>query len=170
LNKLLIRRTRPDDLSVLAEIEKECFIPCDVFSARVLKRMISNPAQSIIAEVLEYEGTVCGYAAFLTRKGSHTVRLYSVAVLRRCRGRGLARRYLQEKLDGFSEMGYRKLVLEVRKTNQAAIKLYGSLGFVTVGVLPGYYPDGQDGYRMEKYLRQTSPATCSILSETCGME
>ncbi len=128
-------------------------MPCDVFSSRTLRRMIDNPNGSIIMDVFEYGQTTVGYAAFLTRSGSLTARLYSVVILSRFSGQGLIKEYLQARLAEFAQKGYLRLVLEVRTTNKAAISLYSSLGFSVERRLEGYYADGQDGYRMVKYFR-----------------
>ena len=54
-------------------------------------------------------------------------------------------------------MGARYLTLEVRPSNEPALKLYGELGFEVVGVRPRYYSDnGEDALVMVKPLDGTS--------------
>jgi len=153
LSKLVVRPAGFSDLTSIEIIEKQGFLPCDVFSLRSLRRMIKNPKESIIIEVLEYDQEVVGYSVFLTRRGSRTVRLYSISILRQLSGRGYVWEYLQTRLKEFAGKGYLRAALEVRKENEAAIKLYGSLGFNVERTIEGYYADGADGYRMVKYLR-----------------
>lgn len=48
-------------------------------------------------------------------------------------------------LQAANKMGMQKAVLEVRRSNFAAIALYGKNGFRQVGIRTGYYPDnGED--------------------------
>jgi ribosomal-protein-alanine N-acetyltransferase len=63
----------------------------------------------------------------------------NVAVDEQWRGRGVARQMLErlfEITDGDVERGY---TLEVRVSNDTAIALYRSLGFVETGIRRGYY-------------------------------
>jgi ribosomal-protein-alanine N-acetyltransferase len=46
------------------------------------------------------------------------------------------------------ENGVRHVLLEVRRSNLAAIELYRSLGFCDTRARPGYYQDGEDGIEM----------------------
>ena len=46
----------------------------------------------------------------------------------------------------------------VRADNRAALELYGKLGFVESGRLPGYYEDGAEALRMRLEL-VNAPAT-----------
>lgn len=64
------------------------------------------------------------------------------------RRRGLARA-LMEKVIGYARgEGARHVLLEVRRSNGAAIALYESLGFLRVGVRMRYYPDNEDAVDM----------------------
>lgn len=53
------------------------------------------------------------------------------------RRRGVARRLLQERLDGCPAEWF----LEVRESNVAALNLYESMGFQPIGRREDYYPD-----------------------------
>jgi ribosomal-protein-alanine N-acetyltransferase len=68
---------------------------------------------------------------------------------RRSLARALLARLEQESL----RVGARYLTLEVRPSNDPALKLYGELGFEVVGVRPRYYSDnGEDALVMVKPL------------------
>ena len=56
---------------------------------------------------------------------------------------------------------YLKMILEVRRSNESAIKMYDSLGYVLIGARKDYYPMGkdstflrEDALVMEKVLRR----------------
>ena len=78
---------------------------------------------------------------WLAPDAAHVLRL-AVAPARR--GRGLAVR-LVTGLVGLAEAAGRPaLTLEVRASNRAALNLYRRLDFVSHGLRPGYYADGED--------------------------
>jgi len=53
----------------------------------------------------------------------------------------------------------RLVLLEVRRTNRPAIRLYRSLGFSAIGVRRRYYSDGEDAIEMMLVL---DPATGTV--------
>lgn len=63
----------------------------------------------------------------------------NVLVAEEYRRRGIARRLLERMLAEAVREGMNAFVLEVRSGNQAAIGLYESLGFKTVGRRPDFY-------------------------------
>ena len=48
--------------------------------------------------------------------------------------------------------GVRLITLEVRTTNDDAIKFYGKFGFNIVHMIPDYYKDRENGYIMHKTI------------------
>lgn len=61
------------------------------------------------------------------------------------RRRGLGRQILQGLLKQSRGMGAAQATLEVSAANSAALGLYQSMGFETVGIRRGYYCNGEDG-------------------------
>lgn len=70
----------------------------------------------------------------------------TMAVAANRRRQGIASALLTYVLDDARAAGVRKATLEVRQSNEAALRLYESLGFRVVAKRPGYYtkPD-EDG-------------------------
>ena len=64
------------------------------------------------------------------------------------RRRGFARELIGTALGYAREQHVRLLLLEVRKSNQPAIRLYRSAGFFAMGVRKRYYPDDEDAVEM----------------------
>ena len=58
--------------------------------------------------------------------------------------RGLGRQVLRALLKRAKRHGCSSAALEVAASNQAAIGLYGALGFVSCGQRSGYYRNGED--------------------------
>ncbi len=74
--------------------------------------------------------------------------ILDVATTPALRRRGFARALLEVVLRYARDRGVRHLLLEVRRSNVAAIKLYRAQGFWAMGVRPKYYPDGEDAVEM----------------------
>ncbi len=64
------------------------------------------------------------------------------------RRRGAARALMETLLNHAIERKSRLVLLEVRRSNRAAIRLYRSFGFSAMGVRRGYYSDGEDAIEM----------------------
>jgi [ribosomal protein S18]-alanine N-acetyltransferase len=78
-------------------------------------------------------------------KKGHVV---SVAVLPERRNKGIGRALVEESLIGVKLKKADELYLEVRCSNNEAIRLYEKLGFVIKQRLKAYYRDGEDAYLM----------------------
>ena len=63
----------------------------------------------------------------------------TIAVAEAHRRQGLALALMRHILTAVSSEGVQRATLEVRRSNEAAQKLYEKLGFVHAGVRPGYY-------------------------------
>jgi len=98
-----------------------------------------------------FEGErLCGYLLGFTYP--HSGRIYSIAVDHDFRGKGIAKRLIDAAADHYRAGGKKRLLLEVRTTNAAAVALYGQAGFQTSKRLEGYYADGGDALKMVKAL------------------
>ena len=91
------------------------------------------------------DGVIDGYAGLAIIGDEAEV--HTIGVRPDAQGSGLGRRLLQQLL---SAAGDRRLLLEVRTDNVAAIALYTSEGFTTLGVRRRYYFSGADAYTMAR--------------------
>ena len=71
----------------------------------------------------------------------HVLNIATAPPLRR---RGFARALMDEALVYAAKERIRIVLLEVRRSNRAAIKLYRGLGFTALGVRPRYYADNDE--------------------------
>ena len=94
-----------------------------------------------------------GYSTWVLRDGSRQLAAYSVmmmaldeahllniSVARHRQRTGLGRQTLDWMADVARGHGGRSMLLEVRPTNEAALRLYQRYGFERIGVRRGYYP------------------------------
>ncbi len=95
-----------------------------------------------------------GHAITLVRQGrtGATGYLYSIAVDPACRGQGIGRSLLLDAVNQLAARGAKRVILQVERTNRAAIELYERTGFSPAGSLPDYYGPGRDGMRMSRAL------------------
>lgn len=85
----------------------------------------------------------------------------SVAVVDAARRRGIGRALMEAALDYSRSNAVRLVLLEVRRTNRPAIRMYRSLSFSAMGVRPNYYADtGEDAVEMALSL---DPVTGQIV-------
>ncbi|MCE4599167.1 MAG: ribosomal protein S18-alanine N-acetyltransferase [Desulfurococcales archaeon] len=79
--------------------------------------------------------------------------LVSIAVLREYRGRGIGSSLLSETIRVMRNVyKVESIFLEVRVSNEVAIRLYERYGFKKVRLIKGYYKDGEDAFVMVKRL------------------
>lgn len=144
-----IRAATLPDVDRLLALEADSF-GSDRLSLRSFRRLLRAPSAE--CRVLRDGAETVGYALLLFRAGARVARLYSVAVDRRFRGRGLAAALLGDAERVARRRGADRMSLEVREDNDAAIRLYERLGYVLKGRRAGYYADGADARRYEKRL------------------
>ncbi|MEX2333573.1 MAG: GNAT family N-acetyltransferase, partial [Pseudohongiella sp.] len=146
-------RIRPavlEDLDALHDLEQASF-DSDRLSRRRLRHWIQAPNREFMVAV--EQGQLLGYGLVLFHGATHLARLYSIAIARDARGKGIGAKLLHS-LETASVNRQRFFMrLEVAKDNSAAIKLYESAGYVAFGTLEDYYEDHRDALRMQKIIR-----------------
>lgn len=125
-------------LRQIAELEQECF--AQPWSETALEEELYNPQASfIVAE--DGEGGVLGYAGLQVVLDEGYIA--NIAVEEAARRHGVA----SALLDVYCRFGQEHLAfltLEVRASNQAAIRLYLKHGFEEVGRRKGFYNDPKE--------------------------
>jgi ribosomal-protein-alanine N-acetyltransferase len=101
--------------------------------------------------VIEDLGRVIGFV-FGVMSGPQQARILMLAVDRRYRGGGLGTLLTREFFRECGKRGIRQVSLEVRVSNQAALRFYQRLGFFNVRRVTRYYSDGEDGIFLLRYL------------------
>lgn len=101
--------------------------------------------------VVERGGEVLAFVAGIVsapKKG----RVLMLAVRTGHRNRGIGRSLMETFMERCKARGLHSVELEVRKSNEGAIRFYQNLGFEIQYFLPRFYTDGEDGYKMWRTL------------------
>ncbi|MFF2365249.1 GNAT family N-acetyltransferase [Streptomyces sp. NPDC058122] len=116
--------------------------PADPFPFSLMRQFMDMyPDHLLVAE--GDDGRICGYAlATPPNKGQSWI--VSLAVDRVVRGKGVGRQLMRETLKSLRAAGTGTVLLWVEPTNDHAIALYLSLGFVPdpAGPLPDHFGPG----------------------------
>ncbi|PLY06990.1 MAG: N-acetyltransferase [Arcobacter sp.] len=134
-----IEKANINDVKELLFIEKELFSN-DSFA--LSRASFGYHIKNNTLYKLEIDNKIVAYLLWLKRKNYY--RLYSLAILKKFQGRGLAKSLLEFSLSNLEKDCFE---LEVRVSNIVAIKLYEKFGFKKVKILEKYY-DEEDGLKM----------------------
>jgi len=144
-----IRRAKPADLDALVALERAAFTT-DHLSRRQYRVHLRSPSAAVLAA---FDGSrLLGKAVVFFRRDSDIARLYSIAVADVARGRGVGAALLAAAEAAARRHGARRMRLEVRQDNAAAMRLYERRGYRCFGAHAGFYEDGADAWRYEKGL------------------
>ena len=144
-----IRRATPMDLPALLALERSAFTT-DHLSLRQYRQHLISPT-AIVLVAVDKTGLL-GTALVFFRRESDLARLYSIAVAHDARGRGVGEALLAAVEQAALRRGARRMRLEVRQDNAAAMRLYERGGYTRFAQRPGYYEDGGHAWRYEKKL------------------
>lgn len=142
----------PSDLDGVMAIEEVSF-PTPWSRRMFLEDFSREFSDTLVAAGADDE--VLGYAVCWTIAGeSH---LLNIAVHSARRGKGIGRALLSECIRRAARAGASVIFLEVRAGNEAAQRLYRSMGFVFRGIRKGYYTDtgGEDAVILDREVRKS---------------
>jgi ribosomal-protein-alanine N-acetyltransferase len=135
------------------------FVPNDIPSVATLVReaLHENYPTSLYLDihrwwrdgfiVAEIDGQPVGFlAAVMPASGQTRILMLAVAV--GFRSRGIGAELMRAFTGTCMARGLRRIELEVRVSNEGAVRFYRRLGFEISHTLPRFYTDGEDGYKM----------------------
>ena len=134
------------DLNAIRHIEIICF-PHDAWPIWDIVGVLTLPNVVRFKAVLD--GQIAGFIAADLRPAEKLAWIATIGVLPEYRRQGIGTALLQA-----CEANTRvpRVRLNVRVTNDPAIRLYKQLGYSQVGLWPRYYQDGEDALILEKKL------------------
>ena len=137
------------DLPVLASFEKELF-PYSPWSTSQFKEEFAGIPTTRFMAIAESENKIVGYCGVFLPAPGVEADILTVAVLPEYRRQGIAREFMRQIEEWAKERGASAMMLEVEKSNCAAIELYKNLGYLQISVRMDYYGAGQDAFVMRK--------------------
>ena len=149
----ILRRCELGDIIPVMEINLSTLPEhySDYFYESLLEEL---PEAFIVAEI---SGKVIGYIMCKMEHGFSNFKklgfvkkghVVSIAVMDEHRGKGFGSAIVNEGINGVKIRQCSELYLEVRCSNNEAVRLYEKLGFSIIQRLKAYYRDGEDAYVM----------------------
>lgn len=135
---------RPADVDAVAAIEAGW--QSRPWSPEVFRAELGRDDRAYVVAHDPAGGAVVGYGGITVAAGEAHV--MTIAVAPSHRRRGVGRRLLVALVRAARERDATGVTLEVRESNDAALRLYEQVGFVSSGVRPGYYSDTGEGARI----------------------
>ena len=139
MEDIKIRCMDVNDVDPVFSVEMQCF--STPWSRESFEYEMKENDKAIYV-IAEYGGNVLGYAGMW--KILDEDHITNIAVLREFRQKGIATMLIKKLLDLAKEASINSFTLEVKSTNDVAIKLYENFGFKKCGLRKGYYKDTQD--------------------------
>jgi len=143
--RVTVDRMREEDIPIVQAIEREIFLtpwPRNAYQ----RELVQNKQASYIVLRTD-DGSVAGYGGLW--KVGDEAHVTTLGVRRRDHGRGYGRTLFGALITRAYSSGARWITLEVRVSNEHAIKLYEAFSFKIIGRRRGYYTDnGEDAVIM----------------------
>ncbi len=135
-----LRRMVEEDLPEVLALQARCF--SHPWSAELVKRELTHDWSTVLVAELPEDKRLVGFLIYWVVHDE--VHILNIATDPKVRRRGIARTLLERSLKTGRERACRLATLEVRRSNVAAIELYRSFDFRSVGVRPNYYVDERE--------------------------
>jgi ribosomal-protein-alanine N-acetyltransferase len=138
--KVDLRKLELRDLNAIEQIERDSY-PTP-WSRSMFAGELAKPSSLSLGAFDSESGVLVGYLVISRYVDAWHV--MNVAVMPSYRRRGVARALLDRLFEVTASDERRGYTLEVRVSNEGAIKLYEAMGFVSRGVRRGYYTDNRE--------------------------
>jgi ribosomal protein S18 acetylase RimI-like enzyme len=122
-------------------------LPAREILERYWRGVLAMPARMLF--VARLDGVICGTAQLImpprnNEAQSFAVHMTTVFVAPWARGHGLARMMVEQMEQAAKESGFEVINLDVRESQDVAIKLYETMGYIHFGTHPFYaHSDGK---------------------------
>ncbi len=153
IGECAIRRAELGDLIPVMEINLKT-LPEHYSDYFYESLMAELPEAFLVAEI---KGKIVGYIMCKTEYGFSNFKklgfvkkghVVSIAVLDEHRNKGIGKALVEESINGIKIKKCDEMYLEVRCSNNDAVKLYENMGVIIKQRLKTYYRDGEDAYLM----------------------
>ena len=137
------------DIPVLVSYEKLLF-PYSPWNSAQFKEELAGIPSTRFMSVAEADNTIIGYCGVFLPAPGVEADILTVAVLPEYRRQGIAKEFMRQIEEWSQGRGASAMMLEVEYTNESAIELYKSLGYMKISVRMDYYGPGKDDFVMRK--------------------
>ena len=134
------RKLKLRDLNAIEEIEQTSY-PTP-WSRSMFASELAKPSSICLGAVEAEKEELVGY--LIISRYVDAWHVMNIAVAPEHRRRGIARSLMERLFEVTARDARRGYTLEVRVSNEAAIRLYEELGFKTRGIRRGYYTDNRE--------------------------
>lgn len=128
-----IRNMLPEDIDQVVEIENESF--SRPWSKRSFEESLEKSDYIFI--VADNRGVIVGYCGLYVVMDEANIT--NVAVKEEYRNKGVGYVIIEDLIERAKNAGVKAMTLEVRKSNNAAIRLYEQVGFKNAGIRRNFY-------------------------------
>lgn len=139
---MIVREMTYNDIASVADVDRAAFSDAwkdDSFADELKKDYSHYFVAETDGEIMSYAGIWCIY---------ETAELIRIATSPNHQKKGVAKELMQAILECAKNCGCERMMLEVRKSNIPAQKLYKKFGFNEISIRKGYY-NGEDAVIME---------------------
>ncbi len=145
-----LRPATEDDVSQLLALEQA--LHAAPWTEEAIRAELTKPySRFLLLTDDETDTQIAGYIVFWLMFDE--CQILNVAVDFPYRGLGLAKNMVRQAIrEGYAKNAI-KILLDVRKSNSAAVQLYQSLGFVITHVRQSFYSNGEDAYQMALFAK-----------------
>jgi ribosomal-protein-alanine N-acetyltransferase len=137
------------DIPVLTSYEKLLF-PYSPWNTAQFKEEFAGIPTTRFMSVAESENKIIGYCGVFVPAPGVEADILTVAVLPEYRRQGIAKEFMRQIEEWSHQRGASAMMLEVEQSNESAIELYKSLGYMKISVRMDYYGPGKDAFVMRK--------------------
>jgi [ribosomal protein S18]-alanine N-acetyltransferase len=134
------RKLKLRDLNTIEEIERSSY-PTP-WSRSMFAGELAKPSSICLGAIEADRDRLIGY--LIISRYVDAWHVMNIAIADDFRRRGIATQLMERLFEVTSGDGRRGYTLEVRVSNEAAIRLYEGLGFKARGVRRGYYTDNRE--------------------------
>lgn len=147
-----LRPATEDDLKGVLEIEKRVHVA--PWTVEQFREELEKPySQFWLMTDDDTDEVIVGY--LVAWKLFDEFQLLNIAVDLPFRGLGFAKKMLHRLVSQAHSDGLKRVILDVRKSNAAAVSLYQATGFSIGHIRKGFYSNGEDAYQMELDLSES---------------
>lgn len=146
-----LRPATSDDIPAILDMERRVHIA--PWGEENFKFELTKPySQFLVMTDDETDEQVAGYIIYWVLFDE--CQILNVVVDNPYRGLGMAKKMIRQAAQSALQKGIKKINLEVRKSNLAAIQLYQGQRFTITQVRRNFYSNGEDAYQMTLHLNE----------------